>query len=398
MTQPALSLLSGTRILSFTQFLVGPAAVQYLSDMGADVVKVEPPGTGAWERTWSGADTFLNGTSAFYLLAHRNVRSVTLDLKHPDAREVAHRLLRTADVLVENFRPGVMERLGLDYDAVRKVNPGIVYASATGYGEDSPYRDLPGQDLIVQALSGLASVTGRSGDLPTPAGAAVVDQHCAALLALGILGALYHRARTGEGQRLHVSLLEAAVDLETEPLVYHLNGSVVQRPSGGLGSSFHPAPYGTYRTSDGYLVLSFTPVKVLSEALGNPPELQPYEDPALTTSKREEIWRVLASIFPERTTDEWVALLREHGAWCAPVSFYPQVVEDPAFKHLDPVLEMDHPDAGRVRVLRHPVRYGSGVPEVRRLPPGLGADTDEVLSELGFSEEQVARLRAGGVV
>jgi crotonobetainyl-CoA:carnitine CoA-transferase CaiB-like acyl-CoA transferase len=397
-TQP-LAILSGVRIVSFTQFLLGPAAVQYLADMGADVIKVEPPEVGAWERGWAGGDTFRNGVSVFFLLAHRNLRSVTLNLKHPDGQAIARKLTRQADVVVENFRPGVMERLGLGYQAVVQENPRVVYASASAFGHDSPYRHLPGQDLLIQAISGLTTVTGRASEPPTPAGAAVVDQHGATLLAMGILAALLHRERTGQGQRIEVTMLESALDLQLEPFVYWLNGGKVARPKRPLGSSFHPAPYGIYPTRDGHVALSLSPVQQVRQALGVPEEaLAALEDPAVALDKREEIYAALEPVFRTRSTAEWVELLRSHGVWCAPVQRYPEALSDPAVKHLDPLLELDHPRAGRVRLLKHPIRYSAGTPTVQRMPPELGEHTHEVLLEFGYTADDVERLRADGAI
>jgi crotonobetainyl-CoA:carnitine CoA-transferase CaiB-like acyl-CoA transferase len=389
--------LSGIKILSLTQFLLGPAGVQYLADLGADVIKIEPPG-GAWERTWSGANHFLNGISPFFMLSHRNVRSITLNLKQQEAQEVARRLIASADVLVQNFRPGVVERFGLDYDAVRRINPRLVYASVSGYGEESPDRALPGQDLLIQAMSGLMAATGRASEPPTPAGAAIVDQHGAALLAMGILAALFHRERTGEGQKIEVTMIQAALDLQLEPVTYYLNGAHLARPAHAIASTFHSAPYGVYETADGHMVLSMTSVRTLSEALGGVPALEPYEAPALAMPQREEIAEILMPILRGRSTAEWIATLRERGVWCAPVNGYDEVFAEPAVQYLDPVQEFDHPEAGHVRLLKHPVRYGVGEPGVQRLPPGIGEHTLEVLQDAGYSADEIENLRVTGAL
>jgi crotonobetainyl-CoA:carnitine CoA-transferase CaiB-like acyl-CoA transferase len=389
--------LSGIKILSLTQFLLGPAGVQYLADLGADVIKIEPPG-GAWERTWSGANHFLNGISPFFMLSHRNVRSITLNLKQQEAQAVARRLIASADVLVQNFRPGVVERFGLDYDAVRRINPRLVYASVSGYGEESPDRALPGQDLLIQAMSGLMAATGRASEPPTPAGAAIVDQHGAALLAMGILAALFHRERTGEGQKIEVTMIQAALDLQLEPVTYYLNGAHLARPAHAIASTFHSAPYGVYETADGHMVLSMTSVRTLSEALGGVQALEPFETPALAMPQREEIAEILMPILRGRSTAEWIATLRERGVWCAPVNGYDEVFAEPAVQYLDPVQEFDHPEAGHVRLLKHPVRYGVGEPGVQRLPPGIGEHTLEVLQDAGYSADEIENLRVTGAL
>src|SRR4051812_12311561 len=365
--------------------------------MGADVIKVEPP-RGAWERTWSGANHFLNGVSPFFLLAHRNSRSITLDLKQPEGQAVARRLAARADVVVQNFRPGVVARFGLDYESLRGDNPGLVYASVSGYGEDSPDRALPGQDLLIQAMAGIMASTGRAGEPPSPAGAAIVDQHGAALLAMGILGALVQRERTGEGQKIEVTMVQAALDLFLEPATYHLNGAPLSRPGHTIADTFHAAPYGVYDTADGYIALSMTPISTLSAALGGVAELTPYEAPDLAMSHREEIAAILRPILRTRTTGEWLSTLREQGVWCAPINDYHEVFAEPAVRFLDPILEIDHPEAGHVRLLKHPIRYGAGEPEVRHLPPAVGQHTDEVLREAGYAPDEIAQLREVGAL
>jgi crotonobetainyl-CoA:carnitine CoA-transferase CaiB-like acyl-CoA transferase len=390
--------LSGVRIIAFTQFLLGPAAAQYLADMGADVIKIEEPVNGPHERRWSGAESFVNGVSTFFMLAHRNVRSIGIDLKRPEGQELARKLCKGADVVLANFRPGVMERLRLGYDDLKKDNPRLVYAEASGYGSDSPYRDLPGQDLLLQATAGLAAVTGASDGPPVAAGAAVVDQHAASLLAMGVLAALHGRSTTGVGQKVEVTMIEAALDLQSEPLTYHLNGAVVERPAVPLASAFHEAPYGFYKVKDGYVALSLSPIAVISEALGSPVELEPFLDPSVRLTHREQIYSALAPLLSGWEQKELLQHFRDHAIWCAPVNDYDDVMQDPVVQHLQPVITIAHPTAGDVRLLKHPIRYSRDPAVVRRLPPGLGEQSVEVLEELEYTTEEIERLQHAGVV
>jgi len=273
------------KVLSFTHFLQGPSAVQMLSDLGADVIKIEPP-KGAWERHWSGADAFIDGVSVFFLLANRNQRSLSIDLRAEEARRIVHRLVEEADVLVENYRPGVMQRLGFDYDALKAINPRLIYCSCTGYGSDGPYLDRPGQDMLLQCLSGMATLSGERDAPPTPVGASIVDQHSATLAAFGIAAALYKRERTGGGSQIESNMLNAALDLQIEPLTYYLNtGPLWARSKPAMGSRFHPAPYGVYRTRDGWIAISLTTLEKLRQALGAP-ELEHYTGTRWTGATR----------------------------------------------------------------------------------------------------------------
>jgi crotonobetainyl-CoA:carnitine CoA-transferase CaiB-like acyl-CoA transferase len=395
--RPALSVLAGVRVLSFTQFLLGPSGVQFLADMGADVVKIEPPGGTLWERHWSGANLFLNGVSVFFLLAHRNQRSLTLDLKNPEGVAVARRLVESADVLVQNFRPGVMERLGLGWEEVSKLNPRLIYASASGYGESSPHRDKPGQDLLMQAFSGLASISGRAGQPPMPVGTAVIDQHGAALLAMGVLAALLERGRTGKGLQVEASMLKAALDLQIEVASYHLNGARLEKSPTGLASMFHPPPYGVYATRDGHIVLSMSPLGALARALPLP-ALEPYAAVTWNFEARETVARLIEPITRERTTAEWLERLVPQGIWAAAINTYDETFADPAVQAADAVEEIQHPVAGPVKLLRFPLELSTGRAAMRRPPPMPGQHTEEILKECGYSEEKIRRLRAAGAV
>jgi crotonobetainyl-CoA:carnitine CoA-transferase CaiB-like acyl-CoA transferase len=261
--------LEGVRVLDFTQMMMGPWATQFLGDMGAEVVKVERPGSGEWERGLRAMGELLGGQSPFFLAMNRNKRSLTLNLKHPRAREVVLRLAGTCDLVTENFRPGVLDRLGMGYEDLRAVNPSLVYVAGTGFGPDGPYADRPGQDLLVQAMSGLAAYGGRRDDPPTPSGSSIVDASTALLLAFSAMVGLFHRERTGQGQRIDVSLLNTAVALQCQELTAFMNlGPRFERSQAGIGGAWLSAPFGVYRTADGHLALAMGSLAVLGDLLG----------------------------------------------------------------------------------------------------------------------------------
>jgi crotonobetainyl-CoA:carnitine CoA-transferase CaiB-like acyl-CoA transferase len=384
-------MLSGIRVISFTHFLQGPSASQLLGDLGAEVIKVEPP-AGAFERSWSAPDAYLGGVSVFFLVGNRNVRSVRLDLKDDRSRTMLDTLLAGADVLIESFRPGAMDRLGLGYERVRDLNPRIIYCSLSGYGSDGPYADRPGQDVLLQAMSGLAAATGRGGQPPTPVGACVVDQHAAVLGAMGILAALHGRNRTGTGMRVESNLLNAALDLQIEPLGYHLNGFTGPRSASGVSSRYYKAPYGVFETADGYLCLSLNSLATLAELFADPwfADL----DEAQSYARREEVNLRVAQNLRLRNTDAWLARCDEHKVWSAPVLGYADVERHPQVRHNESILEYHHPQAGRVRTLAHPVKYDGKRPGVRFVPPALGADTGAVLAELGYDAAAIDAIGA----
>lgn len=378
-------MLSGIRVVSFTHFLQGPSASQLLADLGADVIKIEPH-TGAFERSWSAPNRLINGYSPFFALGNRNVRSMTIDLKHPDAAPLVRELLENADVLIESFRPGTLDRLGFGYEDVAAFNPRIVYASLSGYGSDGPYRDRPGQDVLVQALSGLAGATGGAGAPPTPAGASIVDQHAGVLGAFGILAALHGRERTGRGTLVESNLLNAALDLQIEPITYALNGWEGARSEQGVSSMYYTAPYGVFATSDGHLCISLTSPAALDAVFSDPWFTAEDRDPY---DARDDVNARVAEHMSQRSNADWTTHFTAARMWFAPVNSYAEVLEDPQVAFNDSFDQFDDETAGAVRVLKHPVMYGGSRPGVRSAPPKLGAHTREILADLGHSPESI---------
>jgi crotonobetainyl-CoA:carnitine CoA-transferase CaiB-like acyl-CoA transferase len=381
-------MLKNIKVLSFTHFLQGPSAVQMLADLGADVTKIESP-KGAFERHWSGFDAFINGVSVFFLLGNRNQKSLSVNLRTEKGKEIIYRMIKEADVLVENFRPGVMERLGFGYEQLSKINPRLVYCSCTGFGPDGPYSEKPGQDLLLQAMSGLTKVTGSKDSPPTPVGTAAIDQHGAVIAAFGIVSALLERERTGKGRKVETNLLNAALDLQIEPLTYYLNkGELWERST--LGSRFHQAPYGIYETADGWIAISMTHIDKLAETFNSPVLRQFTERDQM--EKRETVNEVISDIVRQYRTEELYELFDKHKVWYSPVNGYEEVENDPQVKWNKMINTIEHPDAGSIKLLNNPLRFDQEEINVRQYPPRLGEHTREILSKQGFSDEEIGQL------
>jgi crotonobetainyl-CoA:carnitine CoA-transferase CaiB-like acyl-CoA transferase len=391
--------LEGIRVLDFTQMMMGPWASQFLADMGADVVKVERPGAGEWERGLHAVGELLDGQSPFFLAMNRNKRSVALNLKDERARDVCRRLAERSDLVIENFRPGVMDRLGLGYDDLKKINPSIVYVSGSGFGPDGPYADRPGQDLLVQAMSGLAAYGGRRADPPTPAGSSIVDASTALLLAFSAMVALFHRERTGEGQRVDVSLFDTAIALQCQELAAFMNlDRRFDRSEAGIGGAWLSAPFGIYRTKDGWVALAMASLAVIGELL-DLPDVAKYDDERAAYDHRDEVKELVQRRLVERPTEEWLEILATRDVWCAPVQTFDDVVDDPQVEHNGLLTTVPHPSDGRdVRVVGVPMRFSATPGTIRSGPPAVGQHTDEVLRELGFDDGERRAMRDGGVV
>ncbi len=390
-------MLEGMRVVSFCHYLQGPAGAQYLADMGADVIKVEPP-SGAFERHWAGARTFIDGLSAFYLAANRNKRAVAVDLKHPDGKAVVSRLLERADVLMENFRPGAMERLGLGSEHIKAIRPDIIYASATGFGSTGPMAARPGQDLLIQAYSGLIAATGHLHERPVPIGFAAADQHGGALLAMGILGAYVRKLRTGRGARVEASLLNAGLDLQTEPLTLYFSGAAGRerfRRNRNLATWFHEAPYGVYRCADCWLALSLNDPHKLAQALGSAPLAAIAAIDRL--DERDRYALVLEGELKDRRFADLVPGFDAQAIWYQRVHEYGDLRDDPQIEHNQVFRDVPVP-GGTATLVNHPNRYDGEVPPLRRLALAIGADTREVLGEIGYAPAEIDDLVARGAI
>lgn len=392
------AILAGMRVVSFCHFLQGPAATQYLADMGADVVKVEPP-NGAWERHWAGAGKVKTaGVSAFFLCGNRNKRSVAVDLKHPDAADVVYRLLADAHVLVENFRPGALDRLGFSYEEVARRKPDIIYASASGYGASGPYATLPGQDLLIQAMSGLIASSAHPGGQPVAAGCAAADQHGAALLALGIVGAYTRLLTSGVGTRVEANLLGAGIDLQMESLATYFatgrDAKVTERDS-HLATWFHEAPYGVYPLRDGFVAFSMNEIGKLAAALGSDAlaslaELDPYEE-------RDQLAQTVAQAVAELDFETLKARLTPAGIWFARVDDFDDLRSNPQVQHNQ--VFRDITVAGEAAtIVNHPLRYDGGVPAFNGFPLRPGDDSRDILTQAGFVADEIDSLVERGVV
>ncbi len=385
-------LLKGVRVLSFNHFLMGPVGVQFLADLGADVIAVEPPG-GAFQRNWSGANNKrVDGQSMLLLVGNRNKRSLVLDLKKPEAIEIARKLIATADVLTENFRPGVLDKLGLGYEAARAIKPDIIYATASGFGADGPYVNRPGQDLLVQALSGLATITGTRKNGPRAVGVSAVDHHGAALFAAGILAALVGRTTSGKGCRVDVNLLSAALDLQQESLTCYMNGEPPEdtRQPEHVSGWYYSAPYGLYATRDGHVAISLSSLDVLGDALNLPAEQRLPDSEAFTL--RDEITTAIAANVAKRTTAECVEIFTARGIWHAPVNDYSKLADDPQIVHNRSFQTVSGATGAPITLVSHPIQYDGQVPEVRLPPQQLGAQSNEILSELGYDTDTIRSL------
>ncbi|WP_306142142.1 CaiB/BaiF CoA-transferase family protein [Roseibium sp. MMSF_3412] len=372
--------LEGLRVLDFAQFLAGPMAALRLADLGAEVIKIERPGVGDLCRSLVISDQKVGSDSLLFHTINRNKASVAADLKNPEDLDRIKTLLSTSDVMIHNFRPGVMERIGLGWDDVSKINPGLVYGAVTGYGTTGPWIKKPGQDLLVQSLSGMAWLSGNRNDPPVPAGFAVLDITCGNHLVQGIMAALLRRERTGQGGLVEVDLMSSAIDMQFELFTAFLNGdgAMSERSAISNANASVGAPYGIYACRDGYIAIAMTPVAKLAELL-DCPDLLPLADPALAFSERDEIKGVLRDFLLQDDVGHWLDRLEPADIWCSRVLDWPELIETEGFAALDAVQTVKAPDGTAIRTTRCPIRMDGQVMTSDAGGPALGADTGSYL-------------------
>lgn len=391
--------LSGVRVLAFEHMLQGPLASLLLSELGADVIKIEPL-TGSVERGLTGRGQWVNGRSVLDLTVNRGKRSLAINLKDPRAKAIIGELVAGADILIHNFRPGVMERLGFGYEELSSDHPHIIYGAASGFGEDGPYLPRPGQDLLVQAMSGFMYLQGRREDPPVPLGCALIDVHSGTLLALGCVSALVSRMATGRGQKIGVDLLAAAFHLQFEPSAYALNSDEpLVRGDGNVADTYHHAPYGVYATKDGYLAISTNDMGKLRDCLAAEEAVDVPVDMAAaeTFARRNEIRLALARVIERRTSEDWLSLFRPAGVWAEPVMPAGEALKtDPQVRHRGMVETI--PGSSPIRALRIPLTLAGDREEPVRDAPRPGQHAREILAELGIKSADIDRLVAEGMI
>ena len=382
MTKP----LEGLTVLEFSQFLSGPYAGLRLADLGARVIKIERPEVGDLCRNLYISDTDLEGDSTLFHAINRNKESFAANLKDAKDIELVKKLIEKADIITQNFRPGVIERIGLDYKNVKKINPKIVYGTISGYGSDGPWSSLPGQDLLAQSRTGLVWLNGNGGEAPTPMGLAVADMLAGHTLVEGILAAVIKRFRTDNGSHVETSLVEALLDFQFEVLTTYFNDGnrKPQRSSYNNAHAYLSAPYGIYKTSNGYIAIAMTPLPQLGELL-DLNSIKDLHDQKEWFTKRDEIKKDIGDWIEQQTTEHWLSILEPADIWCAKVLDWETMVKHEGFKILDMVQRIKRDDGLDIETLRCPIKIDGEIFKSTKAAPKIGNDNNSIMKEFGIS-------------
>ena len=391
------SVLQGIRVIDCSIAMAGPFAAQRLGDLGADVIKVEPV-TGEWQRHVSAGGASGERINVSFLSLNRNKRSLAVDLKSAAGRTVLLDLVRTADVFLQNYRPGVAARLGVEYESLARVNSRLIYVSISGFGESGPYRDRAGQDLILQGMSGAMLSAGKSGDTPVPAGQYLADAITAYTAFEGALAALYHRERTGDGQLVQVNMLDAVTSLQMQELsVFATGGKPQRRSAESHGHVYIRAPYGAFATLDGHIILAFPPLRKLGELIGEASFLD-MTDEVDAWTRRDEIFAKTRERLRSKTSAVWLELFNAHDIWAGPIYGYADLIADPQIQHNGTFVEYQHETEGRVKTPGFPIKFSKTPSQIARGAPLIGQHTREVLRDLGYDDRRIEGLFADETV
>lgn len=390
--------LSGVRILDFTHVLGGPFATMLLGDMGAEIIKIEPLGRG--DSTRLSGPPFQEGESAYYICVNRNKKSICLDLKKKEGVDLAKRLIRDCDVVTASFRPGVLSRLGLGYEDLKKIKPDLIYATLSAFGRKGPMKAKPGFELIIQGLTGLISVTSEPGHKPGKIQIQVVDLCAGMFLAFAIMGALFHRQRTGEGQRVDTSLLESTSALLANLAgIYFMTGKV---PVGMATRNPQVMPSQALKTKDSYVLVVTQPIHwdKFCRALGKPEWIsgQPISQATYRVEHYDEVERMLEEVTTTKTTSEWLEIFERHQVGAGSINTVEEFFREAQTAAMGLVETLHHPRTGPIKVLKQPWNYSAGYGGVKSPPPRLGEHTEEVLREFGWTSPEIASMQKKEVI